>query len=54
MLDSDFTAAGSEEDFSMGVVEPRGDLAIKDEVLISAEYFAAHNHKSRKLCSVER
>lgn len=38
----------------MGVVEPRGDLAIKDEVLISAEYFAAHNHKSRKLCSVER
>jgi hypothetical protein len=48
MPDSDFTGAGGEEDFSVGVVEPRGDLAIKNEVLISAEYFAAYKRKSRK------
>ena len=48
MLGSDVTAADGDEDFSVVVVEPRGDLAIKNEVLISAEYFAAYNHKSRK------
>ena len=54
MFASDVTVADGEEDFSVGVVEPRGDLAIKSEVPISAEYFAAYNHKSRKLCGDER